>query len=57
MAVYREGYKAIEAIKRASRQIYNDACDYGAPTKKGEPICYWLYSYSGREADRRMGCK
>lgn len=35
MAIYREGYKAIEAIERASKRIYNDACDFDAPTKKG----------------------
>ena len=42
MAVYREGYKAIEEIKKRSVQIYSDACDYGAPTRKGDSI--WNYA-------------
>lgn len=42
MAVYREGYKAIEMIEKSSKRIYNDACDYGAPTKSGDVI--WNYA-------------
>lgn len=42
MSVYREGYKAIEEIKKRSVQIYSDACDYGAPTKNGDSI--WNYA-------------
>lgn len=38
MAVYREGFKAIEEIKKLSVNIFNDACDFGAPTKKGDKI-------------------
>lgn len=38
MAVYREGFKAIELIEKNSVRIYNDACDFGAPTKKGDEI-------------------
>lgn len=38
MAVYREGYKALETIQRESKQIYSDACDFGALTKKGDHI-------------------
>nr|DAJ28059.1 MAG TPA: KH domain [Caudoviricetes sp.] len=64
MAVYREGYKAIEAIKRASKRIYNDACDFGAPTKKGDNIwnyakqlCDW-YGIEGTRKESRYatGC-
>ena len=38
MSVYKEGYKGVEAIKNASKRIYNDAADYGAPTKKGDKL-------------------
>ena len=38
MAVYREGYKAIELIAKHSVQIFRDACDKGAPTKKGDNL-------------------
>jgi hypothetical protein len=38
MAVYREGFAAIDIIEKASVQIYNDACDFGAPCKKGDKI-------------------
>ena len=41
MSVYKEGYKAIEMIERSSKQIYSDACDFGAPTKK-EILCGML---------------
>lgn len=38
MAVYREGFSALETIERASVRIYDDACDYGALTKQGDSI-------------------
>lgn len=38
MAVYREGFKAVEAIQKASIRIYNDACDFGALSNKGDEI-------------------
>lgn len=38
MAVYREGYKAVELIENSSKRIFPDACDYGAPTKVGDSI-------------------
>lgn len=38
MAVYREGYHAVNEIQKASIPIYPDACDFGAPTKKGDKI-------------------
>ncbi len=38
MAVYREGYHAIETINSKSVQIWQDACDFGAPCKKGDKI-------------------
>jgi len=44
MAVYKEGYMAIEAIERQSVQIYPDAADFGAPTKKGDK----LWNYAGQ---------
>jgi len=36
MAVYREAYKTIEAIKGLSQTIHPDAFDYGALTSKGD---------------------
>ena len=38
MAIYREGFKAIEAIEKSSKRIYDDAADYGALTNKGDEI-------------------
>lgn len=38
MAVYREGYSAVKDIQNQSRQIWPDACDYGAPTKIGDRL-------------------
>jgi hypothetical protein len=38
MAVYREGYLAVEVIKNSSTRIWNDACDFGAPCKEGDKI-------------------
>lgn len=31
MSVFKEGYKAIETIQRNTQQVFNDACDAGAP--------------------------
>ena len=42
MSVYKEGFYAVNAIERASKQIYPDACDYGAPTTKGDSL--WKYA-------------
>jgi len=36
MSVYKEGYYIIKQILENSKQIYNDACDYGAPVTKGD---------------------
>lgn len=38
MAVYREGFYAVEQITKASVRIFPDAADYGAPTKQGDKI-------------------
>lgn len=38
MSVYKEFFHAVQYIKTQSQQIWNDACDYGAPTKKGDKI-------------------
>lgn len=42
MAIYREGYKAVEEIEKKSVRIYRDASDFGAPTRKGDNI--WNYA-------------
>lgn len=36
MAVYREGFSAIEIISGHSKQIFDDAADYGMPVRKGD---------------------
>lgn len=36
MAVYKEGWYAVEAIKNRSFQIYPDAADFGTPFVKGD---------------------
>lgn len=38
MSVYKEGYHAVELITKRSKQIFSDAADHGAPTKKGDEI-------------------
>lgn len=42
MAVYREGFYAKEQIEANSIQIFNDACDFGAPTKQYDIL--WNYA-------------
>ena len=42
MSVYKEGYHAIELIKKKSVQIYADACDFGAPIKIGDELWNWV---------------
>lgn len=41
MSVYKEGYYAVELIKKQSKQLYADACDFGAPVKKGDDLWNW----------------
>lgn len=36
MAVYKEGWYAVDSIKNRSTQIYPDAADFGAPFVKGD---------------------
>jgi len=38
MSVYKEGYKAIAEIQQNERQVYKDASDFGAVTKKDDAI-------------------
>lgn len=38
MSIYKEGYFAVESIVKESVQIYNDACDFGTPCKKGDKV-------------------
>jgi hypothetical protein len=42
MAVYREGFIALEKIQKSSVRIFNDACDWGSPVNKGDSI--WNYA-------------
>lgn len=41
MSVYKEGYHAITHILKNSKQIFPDASDFGAPTKKNDTT--WNY--------------
>ena len=41
MSVYKEGYHAVELIQKQSKQIWPDACDFGAPTKEGDEVWNW----------------
>ena len=38
MSVYKEGYHLVSMIEKASKRIYPDACDYGAPVRKGDVL-------------------
>ncbi len=38
MSVYKEGFYAIHTIGSAQRQVYPDAADFGAPTKRGDRL-------------------
>lgn len=58
MAVYREGYSIVNQIQKSSKQIFSDACDFGAPVKKGDLL--WNASkqlvewYKDEEAKREV---
>jgi hypothetical protein len=41
MSVYKEAVHAIGLIRKNSKRIYPDACDYGTPVKKGDDIWNW----------------
>jgi len=38
MSVYKEGYHYVSIIEEKSVRVYNDACDWGAFTKKDDKI-------------------
>jgi len=38
MSVYKEGFYAINEIKKSQIQIFNDSCDFGVPVRKGDRI-------------------
>lgn len=38
MSVYKDFFHAVQYIETHSHQIWNNSCDYGAPTKKGDKI-------------------
>ena len=42
MSVYKEGYYIVDQIMKAQVQIFPDACDFGAPTKRGDKL--WNYA-------------
>lgn len=41
MSVYKEAVLAVKVIKQNSKRIYPDACDFGAPVRKGDDIWNW----------------
>lgn len=56
MSVYKEGFHAVELIKKNSRKIWNDAADFGAPVKKGDEVWNWtkqLVDWYGVEGSRK----
>jgi len=56
MSVYKEALIGIRKIREASRQIYPDACDYGAPVKVGDSLWHTakqLAEFYGIEDSRR----
>ena len=57
MSVYKEGFYAVDLITKASRQIWNDSADFGAPTKKGDNIWAWtkqLVEWYGVEGTKKV---
>lgn len=38
MSAYKEGYMILKQIEAASKQLWNDSCDYGAVTTKGDKL-------------------
>lgn len=50
MAIYKEGYYAVERLQSQSIRIYDDANDYGVPVKKNDANWKWakrLYAMYG----------
>lgn len=57
MAVYREGYHALNEIQSQSIQIYDDACDFGVPVRKGDSnwnLSKMLFHMYGDRETRRQ---
>jgi len=42
MSVFKEGYHALELIQKQSKQIWPDACDFGAPVKEHSELWNWV---------------
>jgi len=56
MSVYKEAVHAIATIENQSKRIYPDACDFGAPVKKGDDTWNWakqLVDWFGVEGTRK----
>lgn len=59
MSVYKEGFYAVEEIQNQSKQIYQDACDYGAPVKVGDSLWNWVKQaceWYGVKGTRKVSC-
>ena len=57
MAIYREGYHAVNEIQSQLIQIYDDACDYGVPVKKNDRnwnLAKMLFSMYGDKLTRKQ---
>lgn len=61
MSVYKEGFYAIELIQKNSKQLFQDAADYGAPVKKQDQLWGWVkqlcdwYGVEGSRQEHRYG--
>ena len=57
MSIYKEVIHALKHIKSNSKQIYPDACDFGAPTTKGDStwnLTKQLVKWYGVEGTRKV---
>lgn len=57
MAVYREGYHAVEEIEKNYTRIWDDACDEGALVKKDDDLWNWtkqLVEWYGVKGTRKV---
>ena len=56
-STYKEGYKAVEELEKASTRIFQDSADYGVPSKKDDQ--YWkkvqgLIKYYGIDGTKKI---
>jgi hypothetical protein len=57
MAIYREGFHAVETIQKQAIRIYDDACDFGVPVKKNDAnwnLAKMLFTMYGDKETRQQ---